>query len=198
MGRWLKGEDGTVMQFPTKYETIGRDVPPIVLARTDRDALLLGDRIDTSGLERTDVLSTTPLAFRAGQDGVVTVFRYGVVVLFGMSLLEEDEVLRGLRGRIIRTVERPEEETAIIEISVDKDEQILPGGPILLKAITPEHIVVIGDALAKSVVLARDEREVSSVLEVIEPFARQLAERGRTPGGRRAIQGVAGDNCGRR
>jgi hypothetical protein len=42
-------------------------------------AVLLGDRIDTSGLERTDVLSTAPLASRAGQDGVVTVFRYGVV-----------------------------------------------------------------------------------------------------------------------
>ena len=57
----------------------------------------------------------------------------------------------------------------------------------MLKLITPEHMVVIADALAKSVVLARDEREVSSVIEVIEPFARQLAERGRTPEGRRAI-----------
>jgi uncharacterized Rmd1/YagE family protein len=150
-------------------------------------ALLLGDRIDTSGLERTDVLSTTPLAFRAGHDGLVTVFRYGVIVLFGLSVLEEDEVLRGLRDRVVRPVEPREDETAIIEISPDKEEQILPGGPVLLKAITPEHMVVIADALAKSVVLARDEREVSSVIEVIEPFARQLAERGRTPGGRRAI-----------
>jgi uncharacterized Rmd1/YagE family protein len=48
-------------------------------------------------------------------------------------------------------------------------------------------MIVIADALAKSVVLARDEREVSSVIEVIEPFARRLAENGRTPGGRRAI-----------
>jgi len=150
-------------------------------------ALLLGDRIDTSGLERADVLSTTPLAFRAGHDGVVTVFRYGVVVLFGMSLLEEDEVLHGLRGRIIRPVKLREDETATVEIAAEKDEQILPGGPILLKSITPEHMVVIADALAKSVVLARDEREVSSVIEVIEPFARQLADKGRTPEGRRAI-----------
>jgi uncharacterized Rmd1/YagE family protein len=37
------------------------------------------------------------------------------------------------------------------------------------------------------VVLARDEHEVASVIEVIEPFARQLAERGRASGGRRAI-----------
>jgi uncharacterized Rmd1/YagE family protein len=150
-------------------------------------AVLLGDRIDTSGLERSDVLSTAPLAFRAGLDGVVTVFRYGVVVLFNLSVLEEDEVLRGLRSRIIRPIEPREDETAIIELAPDKDEQILPGGPVLLKAITPEHIVVIADALSKSVVLARDEREVSSVIDVVEPFARQLAEQGRTPEGRRAI-----------
>lgn len=150
-------------------------------------ALLLGDRIDTSGLERTDVLASAPLTFRAGHEGLVTVFRYGVVVLFSLSVLEEDEVLRGLRARVVRPIELREDETALIEIAPDKEEQILPGGPILLKAITPEHMVVIADALAKSVVLARDEREVSSVIEVIEPFARQLAEQGRTPGGRRAI-----------
>ena len=156
-------------------------------SRRKMRALLLGDRIDTSGLERTDVLSTAPLAFRAGKDGVVTVFRYGVVVLFGVSALEEDEVLRSLRGRVIRPIELREDETATIEIAPDKDEQILPGGPILLRAITPEHMLVIADALAKSVVLARDEREVSAVIEIVEPFARQLAEEGRTPGGRRAI-----------
>jgi uncharacterized Rmd1/YagE family protein len=47
--------------------------------------------------------------------------------------------------------------------------------------------VVIADALSKSVVLARDEREVAAVFELVEPFARQLAEKGRTSGGRRAI-----------
>jgi len=157
------------------------------VTRRKMRALLLGDRIDTSGLERTDVLSTAPLAFRAGQAGTVTVFRYGVIVLCGLSVLEEDEVLRGLRSRVVRPIEPHEDETAIIEVSADKDEQILPGGPILLRTASLEHILVIADALAKSVVLARDEREVSSVIEVTEPFARQLAEHGRTPVGRRTI-----------
>ena len=162
------------------------ETSPPATRRTVR-ALLLGDRIDTSGLERTDVLWTAPLAFRAGKQGVVTVFRYGVVVLFDLTVLEEDEVLRGLRARVIGPIELREDETAAVEIAPDRDEQILPGGPIQLRAITPEHMLVIADALAKSVVLARDEREVSSVIEVIEPFARQLAEQGRTRGGRRAI-----------
>ena len=150
-------------------------------------AILLGDRIDTSGLEHPDVLSTTPLAFRAGQEGVVTVFRYGVVVLFGLSVLEEDEILRGLRPRVVGPIQPIEYETATLEVAANKDEQILPGGPIQIKAITPEQTLVIADALAKSVVLARDEREVSSVVEVVEPFARQLAEKGRASGGRRVI-----------
>src|SRR5262245_64926803 len=93
-----------------------------VASRKKVRALLIGDRIDTSGLERTDVLSTAPLAFRAGHDGLVTVFRYGVVVLFGLSVLEEDEVLRGLRSRIVRPIEQREDETATIEIAPDKDE----------------------------------------------------------------------------
>jgi uncharacterized Rmd1/YagE family protein len=156
-------------------------------------ARLLGDRIDTSGLERNDVLSTTPLTFRAGHDGAVTIFRYGVVVLFGLSVLEEDEVMQKLRSRVVRPIEIWEDETATIDIAADKDEQVLPGGPILVKAITPEHMVVIADALAKSVVLARDEREVSSVIDVIEPFARQLAEKGRAPGGRRTILKYVGN-----
>ena len=47
--------------------------------------------------------------------------------------------------------------------------------------------MLIADALATSVILAHDERNVDKVFDVIEPLARELAEHGRTPGGRRAI-----------
>jgi uncharacterized Rmd1/YagE family protein len=150
-------------------------------------ALLLGDRIDTAGLERNDVLSTTPLAFRIGNEGYVVLFRYGVAVLFGMSPLQEDEVIRSLNGRVIGAFARREEESAQIEIAPDKDEQITPNGTISLKALLPEHILIIADAIATNVILAHDERNVSAVFDVIEPLARELAEHGRTPGGRRTI-----------
>ena len=152
-------------------------------------ALLIGDRITTTGLERSDVLSTAPLAFRtgAGNTGFAAVFRYGVVALVGLTPLEEDEVLRTLRPRTIGEFARHEEESAIIEFSADRDDQIPPGGPIYLKSLAPERLLVIADALAKSAALARDEHEVAAVFEVIEPFARKLAEKGRTPAGRRRI-----------
>src|SRR5439155_8182690 len=76
------------------------EISPVAMRRKAR-AILLGDRIDTSGLEQTDVLATAPLTFRAGKDGVVTVLRYGVAVLFDLSVLEEDEVIRSLQARVI-------------------------------------------------------------------------------------------------
>jgi required for meiotic nuclear division protein 1 len=163
---------------------------PTLLSAGDRitaRALLIGDRLDTSGLERSDVLSTIPLAFPAGANGVATLFRYGVAVLIGLTTLEEDTVLRSLRPRITSAFKVPEEETASIEISAEREDQIPPGGPIFVRAISPERLVTISEALAKSVVLAHDEREVSAVFDRIEPFARELADSGRTQGGRRAI-----------
>ncbi len=56
-------------------------------------ALLLGERIDTAGLERADLVSTAPLAFHAGQAGFAVLYRFGVAVLFGLSPLEEDEIV---------------------------------------------------------------------------------------------------------
>ena len=163
------------------------DAPNLQRTGITARALLLGDRIDTIGLERNDVLSTQPLAFRTGKGGIVALFRYGVAVLIGMSALEEDEVIRQLDGRITRPTKRREEESTRIEIAPDKDEQILPGGTVILKVLTNEHALLVADALATSVILAHDERNVAAVFDVIEPLARGLAERGRTPGGRRAI-----------
>ena len=119
--------------------------------------------------------------------GIVALFRYGVAVLVGMSPLEEDEVIRRLDGRIVGPIEPREEETVQIEIAPDKDELLTPSGVIVLKALTIEHTLLIADALATSVVLAHDEKNVAKVFDVIQPIAQELAQHGRTPGGRRSI-----------
>ena len=156
-------------------------------ARIRARALLLGDRINTSNLERDGIISNTPLTYRVGAKGFVTLFRYGVAVLTGLTTQQEEEVLASLQPRLIRPVVPPEEEIGLIGIDANQDDQILPGGPISLKTLTPEHLIIIADALSKSVVLARDERDVEGVFELVEPLAQQLADKGATTGGRRAI-----------
>jgi uncharacterized Rmd1/YagE family protein len=110
-----------------------------------------------------------------------------VAVLIGLSPLEEDDVIRSLRQRIVGEFARHEEETALIELSPDKDDQIPPGGPIYLRRLSTERLVVIADALSKSAALARDERETAAVFDVMEPFARHLAQKGRRLAGRKEI-----------
>src|SRR5262245_22875239 len=167
---------------------------PVALKRqmTAR-ALLLGERIDVAGLERSDVISTTPLAFRAGNEGYAVVFRYGGVVLVGLSLVEEDELIRGLKPRVTGAFLRPEDESVAIEIAPDRDDQIAPGGPISVPDLSPPRLLVIADVLAKNVALSRDEREISKVIDMIEPFAARLARTGRSPSNRREILRTIGE-----
>ena len=160
--------------------------------RVTARALLIGDRIDASGLERTDMISAAPLSFRVGASGFVALYRFGVAVLVGLSPLEEDEVLRQINPRIAGKRARIDDETAVLEISPEHEDRIPPGGPILMKDLSAPRFLVIADALAKSVSLARDEREVSAVFDIIEPFAAVLAERGRPPGSRRSMLKLIG------
>src|SRR6516165_8925894 len=90
---------------------------PKTSTRVTARALLLGDRIDTAGLERSDLVSTAPLAFRVGASGFAVLFRYGCVVMIGLSPIEEDEVLRGILPRVIGPAAKYEDEVATIEIS---------------------------------------------------------------------------------
>jgi uncharacterized Rmd1/YagE family protein len=154
--------------------------------RLSARAVLLGERIDTAGLERSNVIATTPLAFKVG-DGYAVLFRYGVAVLFGLSPIEEDEVLRGIRLRVVGPFEHPDDDIATIEIDPASEDQVAPGGPISVRDLAAPWLIVIADVLAKHVALGRDEREVSKVFDEIEPLAAELARSGRSPSGRRQM-----------
>ena len=166
--------------------------PPAPAPRMRARAVVLGERLDTGGLERSDLINAAPLAFRTGPNGFAVLFRYGVAVLVGLSPVEEDEFLRGLAARVSNPVDPMEEESAVVVIAPEKDEQIAPGGPIVLSDLSPARLVVLADALAKNVALARDERQVSRVFEVIDPFAAELAANGRPPGNRRSMLRLIG------
>jgi uncharacterized Rmd1/YagE family protein len=142
-------------------------------------ALLLGDRINTAGFEG-QVLSSAPLAVRVGSNGLAVLFRYGVAVFIGLSAAEETEFLESLRARTFGKITPAEEEWAKIQVAKEAEEPIPVGGPVLVREFSLERLLVVSDALAKSVVLGHDEREVTKVFDTIEPFARELATFGKT------------------
>ncbi len=156
--------------------------PPVLTAR----ALVLGERIDTAGLERRDAISTTPLSF-AVNDGLVVAFRYGVVVTIGLDAVTEDEVLRAILPRVQGALSDHEEETIRLAARDDQDEGVGPDGVVRIGALAPDKLLVVADALAKSAAVAQDERQVARVFDTVEPWARRLAETGRSPNGRREM-----------
>lgn len=155
-------------------------------------ALLLGDRIDASGLERADMIAANPLAFRAGAAGFVSLYRFGVAVMVGLSPLEEEEVVKQVKARLSGPHAHVDDETAVLQVAPEHEDHIPPGGAITLRDLSPARLLVVADALAKSVSLGRDEREVNAVFDVVEPFAARLFERGRTPRNRRSMLKLIG------
>lgn len=155
-------------------------------------ALLLGDRIEASDLERPNMIAASPLAFHVGQSGFVAIFRFGVAVLVGLTPLEEEDFLSKIKLRVMGKRERVDDETAMIAISSAHEDKIPPGGPIQTREFSEDRFLVVADALAKSVSLTRDEREVNAVFDVIEPFAARLALTGSPPWKRRAMLRLIG------
>jgi len=160
--------------------------------RVTAHAVHLGDRINTTGFE-AEALSSVPLAIRSGEHGVAVLFRYGVIVMIGMSASDEAALLQRLASRIGVQLERREEEIATIELAREGEDQVSAGGPILVRDMSVERLLVVSDVLAKSVALANDEREVAKVFEVIEPFARELARKGSTGRDRKGMLKLIGN-----
>lgn len=160
--------------------------------RVTARALLLGDRIDAAGLERSDMISANPLAFHVGGTGFVALYRFGVAVMIGLSPLEEDDVLKQVKLRVFGPHEHVDDELAVLEVSPEFDDKIPPGGAITMKDLSEQRLLVVADALAKTVSLGRDEREVNAVFDIIEPFAASLARNGRPPWKRRSMLKLIG------
>jgi len=140
-------------------------------------ALQLGDGLEIKGLEREDSFSSNPLAFRTMSGGTATLFKSGAVVFFGMTPVEEDDLIRGLGPRIIDPLKDREIETTQIIVKAGDEELVGSIGALQLKSADPNRLLLVAEALAVSVALAHDERRIARAFERIEPVATSLIKR---------------------
>lgn len=156
-------------------------------------ALQLAERIDLKGLEREEQLSTNPLAFPVGRDGMIVLFRFGAAVFFQLNPLQEEEIIAGLKDRLIEPLEDRESETATIAVSPDADDSITVSGNIGLKNAAPERLLLVAEALAVSVALAYDERRIAEAFDRIEPVASSLKRKKLLRGSRAGLLSQIGE-----
>lgn len=139
-------------------------------------ALQIAERIELKGLERGDQFSSNPLAFPTGAGGTVALFRYGAAVFIGMNPIEEEEVIKGLRDRLVVPLVERESETVNILLRPDVEDHLAAGGNMELKNDAPERLLLVAEALAVSVALAYDERRIGEAFDRVEPVASSLKQ----------------------
>src|SRR5579885_2193667 len=155
-----------------------RSVPAAPVSTTVR-ALLLGERIDTRGLEDPEPLATAPLALTCEANGIAVVFRYGVVVLFGVGPGEERRFIERIMPRVVEPYDPAEIDELRVAIRPDAEEQIGVDGTLTLRDLSVERAQLVADSLAKNLVLAHYETRIAAVFDRIEPLAASLRRRGR-------------------
>lgn len=155
-------------------------------------AVLVGDRLIVDRSQYTGVVSAAPFCYREG-NGYVVVFRYGVVVFVGLTDAEEKDALAHFLAETPQPV-TIEEERVTLEIHPAREEGATASGVFFIRELTAAHVLVLGDILAKSVALARYEREIAAVFDTIEPEANRLAVSGRLPKGRKALLQLIGSS----
>ncbi|GAB1235451.1 RMD1 family protein [Ferrigenium sp. UT5] len=141
-------------------------------------ALLLGDRLDLKLFKIADCLATTPLTLQVDEHGGIAVlFRYGVLVLFGVQTMDEVRFIESIRPLLTNPYAVPEVEE--LEIHSGRSGIGVQSGAVSLDEITLEKLQLIADALSKNLVLTLYEKKVAGEFDKIEPLAQELATRGR-------------------
>jgi len=141
-------------------------------------ALYIGQRLDLKAFEKARRLATSPLIISAGKQGAAVLFRYGVVVLFGLSASEEVAFLKDLDGFIIDPFTHYDvEEISLCLTSLQSEEK--NSGCMPLDEFNLPRLQVVASVLAKSEVLSHYEADVAKTFEHIEPLANDLQHGGR-------------------
>lgn len=142
--------------------------------------LLLGDRLDLRDLPAAD--GGAPAAPLPVTSGAFTAyaFRYGVVVCFGASPLQEAALIAELAPRVINRLPKPLRETDQLLIGVTENpDQVDAAGTVRLADASPERLQVVAAVLSKSIVLSHQEQALAEAFDNLEPFSVRLAEEGR-------------------
>lgn len=145
-------------------------------------ALLLGQRLNMRALEQTNRVATAPFTIKAGNNGYAVLFRYGVVVLFGLNAIEEANFVNGLEDFIIDPVQDIVREDCEVTFDKKATEGALPEY-ISLKDLDIEKLQMVAEIFAKSVVLSYYEELMSVTFDRLEPIAEEL-QKGKISGKR--------------
>jgi len=146
------------------------DVQARLGTRFEARAILVGERIDVRGIEPR-LAPQLPVIVDVAPAGIAVVVRAGAVVMFGVEAIDAERFITDLGVRVHTRFDKQESERAIVRLA--EADGIEPDA-LTIRQVTVERLQVIGEILAKSVVLARHESEIAAAFQAIEPMALRM------------------------
>lgn len=141
-------------------------------------AWLLGRRIDVRALEERDRVGVSPLTLRFGRAGHAVVFRFGVVVGFGLDDLEGHDLIASLRPSVQDPIAHPQPESCEVVVDAARPEGVEADGTIVLHDGSVPRLQVVAHALAKSEALSYQETRAANAFDRVEGVAERLGRTG--------------------
>jgi uncharacterized Rmd1/YagE family protein len=139
-------------------------------------ARFLGSRLVLRELEPHQAIGHSPLTLAIAPQQWVVVFRFGVVVFFGLDADAEQLWLERLSSRLTGALEPAEHEAAMLLVDPNQVDSVNADGQLVVIEPSVERIQIIAQVLAKSVVLAHYEKAVASTFERFENLIERLRQ----------------------
>ena len=143
-------------------------------------AMFIGQRLDLRAFEKMEQMASAPMVVRAGAGGLAVLFRYGMVVFFGLNPSETVSFLEDIESLVIDPFAEPEWDDNELFLEATESEGVVQGR-IRLQSWSLQRIQIVADVLAKSVVLAHYEVQLARHFDRIEPLAIAM-QKGRAMG----------------
>ncbi len=140
----------------------------------------VGKEIRLRQMQLVDVLARDPVTLRYHDTGVCVLFRFGVVVFFDVSPIDEVGFIDKLAPYIVEPTQSEQVESLTIRIMPGVDERIEDDG-LLLSGWDTAHMQLVAEALARSELLDNYEINIAKTFDRIEPLANQMKSHGRIP-----------------
>lgn len=141
-------------------------------------ALRIGEKIHIKKLQKALLFTPAlkePYIIKYEKDKYLVIFKYGVLVYWGLSEVETNKIMAKIGDYIELPTDEPNKEE--MKVKIGKRDQITTDC-ITLSSITAEKVAIISEVLSRSVAMEHFEMELENVLSAFGEITNTLSKGG--------------------
>lgn len=147
-------------------------------ASCEVNAVLIGVDINLKTLANRTAQRKESILVRLSDKSLAIIYPYGAIVFFNATTASTVELITRCHQYCSQLFSTPETEQFTVLIQPEHPEGIIQN-KVSIRKVTKEHLEIIGDALAKSVILEYHENRIGNLFDSIDPIAKSLKSRGK-------------------